>query len=141
MPCPGPRHGFTLLIMPMTFVLSLTQMLVLLHLCLILSILIYIVVWAAAQFSCAWLLSVQVPASYIVAGCTDEFYVCLFRQMTKLLLKKLGVWPLPSSMTRICIVSRCPSYVVVLPHVAFNMTTTITFFLSNVHPCCREPLE
>ena len=88
MPCPGPFHFFiTVLITSVTFVLSLTQMLVFLSLHVMLSILLSILVCAAASLFCAWLVSVQVPAPYVIAGSTQELYTCLFRQMARLLLK------------------------------------------------------
>ena len=52
----------TVLIIPMTFVLSLTQMLVFLFLYLMLSILLSILVCAAASLFCACLVSVHVSA-------------------------------------------------------------------------------
>ena len=72
----------------MTFVLSLTQMLVFLSLYVMLSILLSILVCAAARLFCACLVSVQVSAPYVIAGSTQELYTsCLFRQMARLLLK------------------------------------------------------
>ena len=71
----------TVYIISMTFVLSLTQMLVLLCLYVILSILLSILVCAAASLFCACLVSVQVSAPYIIAGSTQELYICLFRQI------------------------------------------------------------
>ena len=55
MPCPGPFHLLTVLIKSMTFVLSLTQMLVFLSLYVMLSILLSILVCAAASLFCACL--------------------------------------------------------------------------------------
>ena len=66
---------------------SLTQMLVFLSLYVMLSILLSIVVCAAASLFCACLVSVQVSAPYVIAGSTQELYSCLFRQMARLLLK------------------------------------------------------
>ena len=54
-----------------------------------------ILVCAAASLSCACLVSVQVSAPYVIAGSTQELYICLFRQMARLLLK----------------ISRCLAYV------------------------------
>ena len=71
----------------MTFVLSLTQMLVFLSLYVMLSILLSILVCAAASFFCACLVNVQVSAPYGIAGSTHELYTCLFRQVARLLLK------------------------------------------------------
>ena len=82
MPCPGPFHFIS-----MTFVLSLTQMLVFLSLYVMLSILLSIFVCAAASLFCACLVSVHVSAPYVIAGSTQELYTCLFRQMARLLLK------------------------------------------------------
>ena len=62
----------TVLIISMTFVLSLTQMLVFLSLYVMLSILLSILVCAAASLFCACLVSVQVSAPYIIAGNTQE---------------------------------------------------------------------
>ena len=69
------------------FFLSLTQMLVFLSLYVMLSILLSILVCAAASLFCACLLSVHVSAPYVIAGNTQELYTCLFRQMARLLLK------------------------------------------------------
>ena len=77
----------TVLIISMTFVLSLTQMLVFLSLYVMLSILLSILVCAAASLSCACLVSVLVSAPYVIAGSTHELHTCLFRQMARLLLK------------------------------------------------------
>ena len=60
----------TVLLISMTFVLSLTQMLVVLSLYVMLSILLSILVCAAASLFCACLVSVQVSAPYVVAGST-----------------------------------------------------------------------
>ena len=68
----------------MSFVLSLTQMLVLLYVYVMLSILLSILVCAAASLFCACLVSVQVSAPYVIAGSTQELYTCLFRQMARL---------------------------------------------------------
>ncbi len=70
----------------MTFVLSLTQMLVILSLYVMLSILLSILVYAAANLLCACLVSVQVSAPYVIAGSSQELYTCLVRQMARLLL-------------------------------------------------------
>ena len=87
--CPAQDHFIflTVLIISMTFVLSLTQMLVFLSLYVMLSILLSILVCAAASLFCACLVSVQVSAPYVIAGNTQELYTCLFRQMARLLLK------------------------------------------------------
>ena len=77
----------TVLIISMTFVLSLTQTLVFLSLYVMLSIRLSILVCAAASLFCACLVKVQVSAPYIIAGSTEELYTCLFRQMARLLLK------------------------------------------------------
>ena len=52
-----------------------------------LSILLSILVCAAASLFCACLVSVQVSAPYVIAGSTQELYTCLFRQMARLTLK------------------------------------------------------
>ena len=62
-------------------------MFVLLSLHVMLSILLSILVCAAASLFCACLVSVQVSAPYVIAGSTQELYTCLFRQMARLLLK------------------------------------------------------
>ena len=87
--CPAQDHFIclTVLIISMTFVLSLTQMLVFLSLYVMLSILLSIFVCAAASLFCACLVSVHVSAPYVLAGSTQELYTCLFRQMARLLLK------------------------------------------------------
>ena len=52
------------------------------------SILLSILVCAAASLFCACLVSVHVSAPYVIAGSTQELYTCLFfRQMARLLLK------------------------------------------------------
>ena len=86
--CPAQDHliFLTVLIISMTFVLSLTQMLVFLSLYVMLSILLSTLVCAAASLSCACLVSVQVSAPYVIAGSTHELYTCLVRQMARLLL-------------------------------------------------------
>ena len=87
--CPAHDHFIfiTLLIISMTFVLSLTQMLVFQSLYVIMSILLSSLVCAAASLFCACLVSVQVSAPYVIAGSSQELYTCLFRQMARLLLK------------------------------------------------------
>ena len=68
--CPAQAHFIflTVLIIYMTFVLSLTQMLVFLSLYVMLSILLSILVCAAAGLFCACLVSVQVSAPYVIAA-------------------------------------------------------------------------
>ena len=98
--CPAQDYFIflTVLIISMTFVLFLTQMLVFLSLYVMLSILLSILVCAAASLFCACLVSAQVSAPYVIAGSTQELYTCLFRQMARLLLKICrclaypGVW-------------------------------------------------
>ena len=90
MPCPGPFHfshsvDYIYEFCPLPN--GLTQMLVLLSLYVMLSILLSILVCAAASLFCACLVSVQVSAPYVIAGSTQELYTCLFRQMARLLLK------------------------------------------------------
>ena len=77
----------TVLIIYMTFVPSLTQMLVFLSLYVMLSILLSILVCVAASLFCACLVSIKVSAPYVLTGRTQELYTCLFRQMARLLLK------------------------------------------------------
>ena len=78
--CPAQDHFIflTVLIISMTFVLSLTQMLVFLSLYVMLSILLSILVCAAASLFCACLFSVQVSAPYVIAGSTQELYTLAF---------------------------------------------------------------
>ena len=64
----------------MSFVLSLTQMLVLLSVYVMLSILVSILVCAAASLFCACFVSVQVSAPYVIAGSTQENFVHLSLQ-------------------------------------------------------------
>ena len=87
--CPAQDHFIclTVLIISMTFVLSLTQMLIFLSLYVMLSILLSILVCDSSSLSCACLVSVQVSAPYVIAGSTQELYTCLFRQMARLLLE------------------------------------------------------
>ena len=88
MPCQGPFHfSHSVDYIYMSFVLSQTQMLVLLSLYVMLSILLSILVCAAASLFCACLVSVQVSAPYVIAGSTQESYTRLFRQMARLFLK------------------------------------------------------
>ena len=74
--CPAQDHFIflTLLIISMTFVLSLTQTLVFLSLYMMLSILLSILVCAAASLLCACLVSVDVSAQYVIAGSTQELF-------------------------------------------------------------------
>ena len=67
--------------------LTVLIMLVFLSLHVMLSILLSILVCAAASLLCACLITVQVSAPYVIAGSTHELYTCLFRQMERLLLK------------------------------------------------------
>ena len=87
--CPAQDHFIflTLLIISMTFVISLTQTLIFLYLYVMLSILLSILVCAAESLFCACLVSVLVSAPYVIAGSTQELYTCLFRQMARFLLK------------------------------------------------------
>ena len=68
--CPAQDHFIflTVLIISMTFVFSLTQMLVFLSVYVMLSILLSILVCAAASLFCACLVSVQVSAPYVIAA-------------------------------------------------------------------------
>ena len=75
MPCPGPFH------------FSHSVGYIFLSLCVMLSILLSILVFAAASLFCACLVRVQVSAPYVLAGTTPELYTCLFEQMARLLLK------------------------------------------------------
>ena len=77
----------TLLIIAMTFVRSVTPLLVFLSLFNVLSILFSIWVCAAASSFCVCLVSVQVYTPYVVAGSTQGLYTCLSKQMARLLLK------------------------------------------------------
>ena len=71
MPCPGPFHfSYIVDYIYDFFVLSLTQMLIFLSLYVMLSIILSILVCAAASLFCACLVSVQVSASYVIAGST-----------------------------------------------------------------------
>ena len=72
--CPAQDHFIflTVLIIYMTFVLPRTQMLVFLYLYVMLSILLSILVFAAASLLCACLVSVHVSAPYVIAGSTQE---------------------------------------------------------------------
>ena len=67
----------TVYIISMNFFLSLTQMLAFLSLYVMLSILLSILVCAAAGLFCACLVSVSAP--YVLAGSTQDVYTCLFR--------------------------------------------------------------
>ena len=87
MPCPGPFHFSHSVDYIYEFCPLPNQMLVLLSLYVMLSILLSILVCAAASLFCACLVSVQVSASYVIAGSTQELYTYLVRQMARLLLK------------------------------------------------------
>ena len=107
----------TLLIMSMTCVLSLTQMLIFLSLYVMFSILLSILVCAAASLFCACLVSVHVSAPYRIPCNIQEVYTCLFRQTGCLLLKIYRCWRMPpachdSSLYRIFLVHLlgCPKY-------------------------------
>ena len=86
-PSPEPFHLSHSVDYIYDFVLSLTQMLVFLSLYVMFSLLLSILVCAAASLFCACLVSVQVSAPYATAGSTQELYTCFFRQMERLLLK------------------------------------------------------
>ena len=86
-PCPEPFHLSHSVDYIYDFVLSLTQMLVFLSLCVMLSLLLSILVCAAASLFCACVVSVQVSTPYATAGSTQELYTCFFRQIERLLLK------------------------------------------------------
>ena len=117
--CPAQDHFIflTVLIISMTFVLSLTQMLVFLSLYVMLSILLSIFVCAAASLFCACLVSVHVSAPYVIAGSTQELYTCLFRQMARLLLK----------------ISRCLAYAAQPAMILRCISLSWFFSLSQVH--------
>ena len=77
MPCPGPFHfSHSVDYIYMSFVLSLTQMLVLLSLYVTLSILLSILICVAASLFCACLVSVQVSAPYVHLLYTMYFDRC-----------------------------------------------------------------
>ena len=104
--CPAQDHFiFSVLIICRTFVLSLTQMLDFLYMYVMLSILLSILVYAAASVFCACLVSVHVSAPYVIAGSTRDLYTCLFRQMTRLLLKisRCFAYTAQPAMIRRCI--------------------------------------
>ena len=86
-PCPEPFHLSHSVDYIYDFFLSLTQMLVFLSSYVMLSLLLSILVCAAASLFCACVVSVQVSAPYATAGSTQELYTCFFRQMERLLLK------------------------------------------------------
>ena len=126
--CPAQDHFIflTVLIIYMTFVLSLTQMLVFLFLYVMLNILLSILICAAASLFCACLVSVQVSVPYVIVGSTQELYTCLFRQMTV----ALGDIPVFGVCRSACHDSSLYLFVLVLfldavvlsqVHVAFNI--------------------
>ena len=88
------QHQFivlTLLIISMTFVLSIYPDVGLsIGVCDV-DILLSILVCAAASLFSACLVSVEVSAPYLIAGSTQELYTCIFRQMAVLLFK-LSRW-------------------------------------------------
>ena len=108
--CPTQYHFIilTVYIIYMTFVLSLTQMLDILSLYVMLSILLSILVCAAASLFCACLVSVQVSAPYVIAGSTQELYTCLFRQTARLLFKIPRCLAYAPQPAMILVVSLCP---------------------------------
>ena len=74
--CPAQDHFIFLIvyIISMSFVLSLAKMLVFLPRYVMLSILLSVLVCAAASLFCACLVSVQVSAPHVIAGSTQELY-------------------------------------------------------------------
>ena len=88
MPCPGPFHFSHSVDYIYDFCpLADPDVGLSLYMYVMLSILLSILVCAAASLFCACLVSVQVSAPYVIAGSTQELYTCLFRQMARLLLK------------------------------------------------------
>ena len=82
MPCPRAFHFSHIAdYIYMTLVFSLTQTLIFLSLYVMLSILLSILVCAAAILCCACLVRGQVSAPYVIDGSTHELYTCLFRQV------------------------------------------------------------
>ena len=126
-------------------------MLVFLSLYVTLSILLSILVCAAASLLCVCLVSVQVSAPYGIAGSTQVLYTFLFRQMATLLLKMYpSVWRVTPSLPWFFIVS----FVLVLSleavvlsqvYVAFNIfchhivhvywVVYITTSVGTIHRC------
>ena len=100
--CPAQDHFIflTVLIISMTFVLSLTQMLVFLSLYVMLSILLSIFVCAAASLFCACLVSVHVSAPYVIAGSTQEQTCHNFVGEIRIFSVKICINPYPSFMHR-----------------------------------------
>ena len=99
--CPAQDHFIfltVLIISKMTFVLSLTQMLVFLSLYVMLSILLKFHFGLCGRKFVLCLFG-QCPGLctiYVIAGSRQELYTCLFRQMARLLLKIYpGVWRMP----------------------------------------------
>ena len=89
--CPAQDHFIfrTLLIISTTFVPCLTQMLVFLSLYVMLSILLSILVCAAAGLFCACLVSVQVSAPYVVAS--TKLYIDMLQGMALSLGDKINM--------------------------------------------------
>ena len=83
---PEPLQFSHIAIISRTFVFSLTQRLVFLSLYVVLSIL-HTLVCAAASLLCACLVSVRISTPYVIADRTLELNTCIFRHMTRLLLK------------------------------------------------------
>ena len=82
MPCPGPFHfSHSVDYIYEYCPLPDPDILLVLSLYVMLSILLSILVCAAASLFCACLVSVQVSAPYVIAGSTQELYTCLFTQM------------------------------------------------------------
>ena len=110
-------YGF----MAMTFVLSLTQILVLLSLYYVmLSIRLSSLVCGAASLFCARCFSIEVSVPYAIAGSAQQLYTCLFRQLAMLLLKRSLCLAYAAHPTRVL---RCITYAcgVAQVYAAFNV--------------------
>ena len=125
-------YGF----MAMTFVLSLTQILVLLSLYVILSIRLSSLVCGAAGLFCARCFSIEVSVPYAIAGSAQQLYTCLFRQLAMLLLKRslCLAYATHPTMVLCCITYACS---VAQVYTAFNV-----FYHHIVDVgwgCCLQP--
>ena len=108
--CPAHDHFYHIADYIYYFCLLSDPVLVFLSLYVMLSILLSILVCAVASLFCSCLVSVQVSAPYVIAGRTHELYTCLFRQMSRLLLKISRCLVYAAQLAMILLVSICPGY-------------------------------
>ena len=109
--CPAQDHFHHIADYIYYFCLLYDPVFVFLSLYVMLSILLSMLVCAVASLFYACLVSVQVSAPYVIAGRTHQLYTCLFRQMSRLLLKISRCLVYAAQLAMILLVSICPGYV------------------------------